>query len=309
MPLPDIQIFWIRHAHSCGNAKDFSNAGPVYKAMFLQTRNPQLSNIGLMQIDQVQQHRELNDFLSTQMDLVCSSDMIRSLETALRLFPDRRIKVVPFVNELTRFELARTLDLDIENKPQRKDTTISRLDSMGYQVRRLDWSWYVPSTPNFVHFIRDIVMDKILHGITAVKRAESKPFRVAIVTHGKWIKRMMDVYTKTPSSVWNEKPYFTPLHCHDTKYKSTEKGVGNVAIFTCLWSRSDLEGFLRKKLKLPRVFTVYETSGFYDSKTGKCIEYDGKRFIDRTKGAKHHVLRCDEWIREISTLKDLENQH
>lgn len=290
----EIQFLWIRHAHSCGNAKSVSTRSNLYKALFLQSRNPQISNLGVVQINQARQalspnKQTLGDFLDHQIDLVCSSDMTRAIETALLLFPQKIVHVVPFVGEHAFSELARRINLDVENQPDSPK-----------KIPRVNYDLYTNKhdRPNFIKFLEKIVvkhwMEKKIHTL-------EKPFRIAIVSHGNFMKNMFLHHTQTNKRVFQETPYFVPNHCLRPHYKPTVPAIGNLGMFTTLWTRENVQDHLSGKQRLPKLMPVYETNAVYDPTTGQCIEYDGKRFI--TSGlSRHHVYRCHPRISNMPEL-------
>jgi len=317
----ELQVFWIRHAHSCGNAKEFSPHSKMYKAMFLQTLNPQISDLGVLQVQQARQALDpekhvLGEFLSTQMDLVCSSNMMRAIETAYHLFPDRTVTVLPYVGERTFAEVARRMNWDVENQAETVERTAERLREMQYDTGRLDYALYrkVSSEyrdsvlrPDFRKFIEHVVVSHWLntHSAFHLSRPQGRPFRVAIVSHGNFLLDMIQHQTSTPTSIWTDTPYFVPEHCLRPHYRPQRPALGNLGMTTTLWTRREIEQFaLRHQRHLPPVLLVYETNAVYDHVTRTCLEYDGKRFVRQSEGRKHHVRRCHPWIRNMATLKD-----
>lgn len=320
MPL---QILWIRHAHSCGNAKEFSPTTKLHKALFLQTLNPQLSDLGGLQIEQARaaedpQRRTLGEFLSEQVDLVCSSNMLRALETAHGLFPERTVTVLPYVSERTFSELARRMHWDLENQAEGIERTLERLRSLHYDTQWLDYALYRKVSteqqdnvlrPDFRRFMEHVVFDHWWNPQSSfhlpLRGRRDRPFRVAIVTHGNFLLDMIQHATQTPSSLWTDPPYFSTAHCLRPHYRPNRPAIGNVGMTTTLWQRSDVEGFLlHRSSRLPAVHLVYETNAVYDPVTKTCLEYDGRRFVQAHEGRKHHVRRCHPWIRNLPTLKD-----
>jgi hypothetical protein len=155
--------------------------------------------------------------------------------------------------------------------------------------------------PSLKKFIAHVVLKHWMNPDSAFRFVEKKkrPFRVAIVTHGNFLKGMVTQTDTDQSQIYSTEPYFKPIHCQLKHYKPQVPAIGNVGTLTTLWTRKDIES----KRKLPRVFVVYETNAVYDSQHKTCLHYDGKRFVKAEFGKKHHVARCHAWIRDIPTLK------
>lgn len=326
-----VQILWIRHAHSCGNAKSFSKNTKLYQAVFLQTLNPQISDLGIMQVEQAQQalspaKRSLGEFLAEQVDMVCSSNMMRAIETAYRLFPEQSVTVLPYVGEHVFSELARKMNWDVENQAEDEPRTLERLKAFQYDTTRIDYRLYNKVAaeyqdwvlrPDLRHFLERVVWHHWFNVHSSYQLPPSpvaaRPLRVAIVTHGNFLLDMIRHHTSTPDRLWNDQPYFQPLHCARPDYRVERPAIGNIGMVTTVWTRDVVQNFIfhsrpnqNKKNptphKLPPVGLVYETNAVYDPLTQSCLEYDGKRFVTYEHGYRHHVRRCQPAIRHIPTL-------
>ena len=326
--LNTIEIVWIRHGHSCGNAKEFSERGLFHKLLKLQSLNPSLSNLGLLQIQQAKtayhdvrpkksrgrtSKKVLNDFLQQKVDFVFCSDMLRAMETAYNLFPKKDIHVLPYVNESSKAKLFIKLNLDVENRSQGPIDSVRRLKHLGYDPSHYNYEEYVDLTngripfPNMHRFMEEVVMNHWFNRqseFTLFPKGERrKKICVAIISHGHFLRNLVRDATRTPSTFWNSKPYFKSVHCQDLDYQSGEPAFGNVAMFTLRLTLPEVRKFLKSGTRLPAVKKLYETDASYDPKTKTCMEYDQKRSILPQYGRKSHVLRCPAHVRNISTLK------
>lgn len=318
-----VQLLWIRHAHSCGNAKVFSQRTKLAQALFLQTLNPSLSDLGVLQVDQARaalnaDHRTLGEFLTHQVDLVCSSNMLRALETAYRLFPDRTITVLPHVGEHAFSEWARRWAWDVENQAQDEPTTLARLAQLGYDPSRVDYTLFrkvaaehndAELRPNVVQFVERVVWTHWLNASSAFCLPPSpvggRPLRVAVVTHGHFLVDLVSAYTTSHATLWDSVPAFQPVFCARPQYRVDRPAVGNLGQLTTLWTRARLARFLTRGQRLPPLRLVYETNAVYDPVAQQCLEYDGRRFVAADQGFRHHVRRCHPAVRDLPTLRTL----
>lgn len=326
-----VQVLWIRHTHSCGNAKSFSQRTKLYQALFLQTLNPQISDLGIMQVEQARaalspKQRTLGEFLAEQVDLVCSSNLMRAIETAYRLFPDKTVTVLPYVGEHAFSELARMMNWDVENQAEDESRTLERLQAFQYDTTRINYRFYNAVAaeyqdwvlrPDLGHFLERVVWQHWFNPQSPHRLPRSpvpaRPLRVAIVTHGNFLLDMIRNHTSTPDTLWNDVPYFQPLHCARPDYRVERPAIGNIGMVITVWTRDVLQDYIfhshskRKKKSskhglLHPVRLVYETNAAYDPLTQSCLEYDGKRFVTARHGYQHHVGRCQPEIRNIPTL-------
>lgn len=308
-----IEITFIRHAMSCGNVKDFAPGPRFLKVLMYSTKNPNLSTIGLWQIKQAKHAHNIQSSKDTlqkylnNMDYVFSSDMLRAMETAYRLFPDKKIQVIPYVSEFSKSKLFFDLGLDWENKQQDYITTLSRLEELGYDTSRFNYDIHQHITsgdivyPNWEKFLKEIVQHKWLNPQSKFYLGKNK--KIAIVTHGHYMRDIINKYTIDSSLYWQQTPYFQSRHCQDIEYKSDTHRIGNVGMFSIKFSSDIINGLIKHKkyLKTPRM--VYETNAVYDPEINACLEYDSKRMVKSDQGRLSHVSTCSDKIKNIRTLK------
>ncbi len=289
-----LELVFIRHAHSCGNAKEFSNATKLTKLLFLQTLNPHLSDLGLLQIAQARSIKPLKHFLD-KVDYVFCSDMVRAMETSLLLFPKTRdIQVIPFIGESSRSKAFIHLNLDIENQAQGPIDSIKRLKALGYDTTRFDYEEYVDLTrgkipfPSFKKFMSNIVKDHWMNLNSLFCLLKSgKTVRVAIVTHGNMLKEILNLQNLPKHFLDARNAQFQPAHCHNINYEPTLNSIGNIGIVM----------FQVKNSELGDPQYIYDTNAVYDE---ECMEYlKEKRFLKHVYGTLKYVKRCSKEIQGI----------
>jgi len=315
----DLEIVFVRHAQSCSNVKEYSTKGKLHKLLVLQQYNPHLSDLGLMQIEQAKTAKNikgesLKSFVQSA-DMVCSSDMLRAMETAYNLCPDQEIHVLPFIGEKSKAKLFIHLNLDVENKPQGPIDSVRRLKALGYDTSHFDYELYFQVTqgripfPNLNKFFQKVVLDHWLNPDSSFSLRQTKtnkPFRIVIVSHGHFLRDLVATKTQAMFHFWHSVPTFQLPHCHEEKdYIPSRPAIGNVGMFAMGMNRKQIESFLRHKSKFSVPENIFETNAVYDEKAKICLKYNKHRFILPEYGHKHHVSRCAKVIQSIPNLKSL----
>ena len=204
----DIVIDWIRHGYSCGNAKVL-NGKNIFKKWRGQVLNPALTDLGLLQAKEYR--KALNGKGQTlsqryaDYDIVCSSDMLRAMETAVNIFGrNRTMTVLPYVQEIPQLKMLEDLRIDKENIPETPAESVRRMEEMGNNMDRLDYDLYNDVSkgkykrPSFRKFLREIVLGRWLSTESPFYRKPAgRPLKVAIVTHG----HFMVLFTKVSSII------------------------------------------------------------------------------------------------------------
>ena len=90
-----MKLYLIRHGLSCGNLMAHKDIHLAPLNAF--NRDPLLTEVG------VQQSKKCSDFIDNKLnlkpDLVISSALIRSIETALHMFPKSDVHIIPYISE------------------------------------------------------------------------------------------------------------------------------------------------------------------------------------------------------------------
>jgi broad specificity phosphatase PhoE len=295
----------------------------VHKVLKLNHLNPHLSNLGLLQIKQAKKayhgdnkRNNVKRFLKEKVDMVCCSDMVRAMETAYNLFPKQEINVIPYVNEKGRSQLFVKLNWDLENHTQGPIDSVRRLKAMGYDPSHYEYGLYLDITqgrlpfPNRKKFFQKVVLDRWLNPESPFyvlpphhTKKSRRPFRIAIVSHGHFLRDLVSQASRAPKSFWSSTPYFRPVHCRNEHYTPDGPAVGNVGMFLMKLTEHDIEDYVRHRHRLPAPYNIFETNAIYNPDTKQCMEYDGKRFILPEYGQKSHVERCPANIRNMKALK------
>lgn len=321
MTAPSLDIVFVRHAHSCGNAKEFSNRSKLYKLVKLQTKDPTISDLGVMQIQTALTATNIHDFTLQQfyqeaIDHVFCSDFMRACETALNLFPQQHVQVVPYIGEKSRSPLLVRLGIDLENATTTPTETIKRLHKMKYDLRHFSYDFYETivkdksaPTPNLKKFFEVVVLQHWMNPQSPFYLFHQKAHvRVAIVTHGHLMRDFFLQHTHfNATEFFAKKPIFANEHCQHQRFQDyvpRRIAVGNVSSFLMkAFTPTQIRRFLTRKLKFDVPMILYETNAVYDPITKTCMSYNDVRFLQSAEGRKHHVLRCEPHIRAISTLK------
>jgi hypothetical protein len=112
---PLLNIIWIRHGYSCANRKRDENKSKNFFKRILEDKHynipdPQLHEIGIEQAKDLAEN--FNKKFLGKIDLICSSELLRSIETA-QVFSTHlddskkssnlsdKVLILPFINEKT----------------------------------------------------------------------------------------------------------------------------------------------------------------------------------------------------------------
>lgn len=261
-----LEILFTRHSSSCGNAREFSDRGKLYKLAKLQSLNPPLSNLGLMQIEtalaaQNQDGLTFKKFIRSTVDKVCCSDMLRACETAKNLFPDREITVLPFVGEKSKAKLF----IHLNNRQHGPIDTVRRLKELKYDTSHFNYNLYVELTkgkipfPNKKKFWEEIVLKKWFNPASPFYLFKHRNrVRVLIVSHGHFLRDLVTEDTKATPDFWHSRSLFQPSengcltvqqkHCSEPNYKPRVSDIGNVGTFML---RVTEKNFQHKRLPAP----------------------------------------------------------
>jgi broad specificity phosphatase PhoE len=314
-----IELVLVRHAQSCSNAKEYDTRGKLHKLLVLQQANPHLSDLGLAQIQQAKKAKNIDgQTLKSYINsahMICSSDMLRAMETAYNLCPNREIVVLPFVGEKAKAKLFIHMNLDVENKPQGPIDSVKRLKALKYDTTHFDYELYFQVTqgripfPNVRKFFQKIVMDHWFNPNSPFHvRDNNTVYRIVIVSHGHFLRELVAYQTQAMFHFWHSPPLFKLPYCKEFQgYKPSRPAIGNVGMFALRFLPEDIEKFLSKKKRLKAPENIFETNAVYDETTQTCLPYNSHRFILPEYGYKHHVSRCDKVIRNIPTLKQHSN--
>jgi broad specificity phosphatase PhoE len=164
-----LNLFFIRHGFAYNNA--VSKLTGIYCPLHKLCKDPSLTEFGKLTSS------ELANMLSFEPDLILSSVLLRSIETALYMFPTKSIVVVPHLSE-NLFGLDNTVSTIDRHKLILKNN----FDRVDYQFVRnkanpnyFSNDSQLPSFEKFLHWLAE--------NITMVTQIHSPEINIAIVTH------------------------------------------------------------------------------------------------------------------------------
>lgn len=134
------KIYWIRHGFSCSNARRLPYK-MLTKLQLALIKDPPLSDMGEEQVRQALA-TGLKQELHSARPVVLASPLLRAIQTALMLFPRHKIMVCPFIHEIPKIQLLAEWGLDRGNAIQPRTEVLGRLQKMGYNIKRVDYSLY-----------------------------------------------------------------------------------------------------------------------------------------------------------------------
>ena len=178
--MPRINRYWVRHGYSCANyTRDNENA---WYNPFAHTRvpDPRLHIVGK---EQAQQLSEIFNRNKETIDLVCSSQLLRSIETAQTLYnrldsvSENKIMILPQICEEGNTN---------DNIPYRYINNI--VPSYTTQLENLDYTKYYPS---YEYFLKKVLISLTNYLISKVgKKSE---YNIIIVSHSHFLKTIFGI--------------------------------------------------------------------------------------------------------------------
>lgn len=239
-------LFFIRHGHSCANlSRELDFLGFLHDI----APNAPLDLLGMKQASHLHDRLQhppppeagyypLYDL--NQVDLVVSSELLRAVETAMLIFQGRTdpIEVVPYLSEC-RFFLAKQLNLDPENQPDSPRVTLEKIE----MLKKAFPTWF-SQTPEVSYDIRgkgdptssnhENFLTFLPHLFRHVirKHPEKRHYRIALVTHGLFMEKLLFGYPlPRKEDIASEPP-------HD------EYRMPNTAVWLQVVSWSEKEGIM-----------------------------------------------------------------
>jgi len=220
-----VQVDWVRHGYSCGNVKQIHRKD-MLTSWKTQTPNPFLTDLGIEQCKRALDatngtHQKLSERLNCT-DLVFCSSLLRTMETAINMFPTiKNIYVIPYVHEKPKSTIGVRCHVDKENRPpslsEIKETVCKELNALGYAdevIDKLNYSIYEDiirsnyyQAPSFQKFLQKLMIErwwnkdshfnfkKLLHTSNQTKHntINSNTIKIAIVSHSNYLQLVADV--------------------------------------------------------------------------------------------------------------------
>lgn len=222
-----VNIYWIRHGLSCANImKAFGMVGRKEKRD-VYAPNSWLSGIGVLQAEKFNNNVDLDE-----IDLFCSSELIRAIQTALLAFKEKtdEITVLPWISEQRaipqgfRRTIAKPFYENKDNIPddvrvtKRKILKIKDIAQKKFEGNYLSVYDETPKVvydqklielkktldPDPVKF-KQLVLPLLVHRALAQKHsiknidAPNLEVNLAIVSHQKFIQKMLGPSDKIPN--------------------------------------------------------------------------------------------------------------
>jgi len=218
-------VVFIRHGFSCANAIEKSgNILEQYKRLFYV--DPPLTNYALNKISPMKKK-----YNSVKFDYILSSTMIRAEETALSLFPNKQILVVPYIKEI---------NFGFDNVIT--DNPTEQLDKINKKLNKENLNYYYSTTKNdewlkTSHLsdydkFKDIILTDIVRKTTF--RNGKRTITIAVITHSNFMKDIFKTQNKPNNvgsgiKVYNyENNYITEINQIPEKNSMFDKYDGTV---------------------------------------------------------------------------------
>lgn len=314
MPL---EIVWIRHGHSCGNAKYFSHHPKLYRDLFLKTKNPALSNLAWAQLEEVQtavrvgnKRQKLKTFLNS-IDVWCCSDLLRAMETcyllknSVRSGRKKDICVLPYVNEVPKSRWLIKFKLDQENQTQGPTESIQRLKELRYDTTQFNYNLYVKLTqgklhyPNLKTFCQKVLLDTWFATNNNKRRGKKTLVRMAIVSHGNFLQEFIQ-QTRSKDIFYHQQPLYRPLQCrHRISEDEKHESLSNLSMFRIRLNQRQVQDYVDDSIRhpLPSVKSIYNPDTVMFQ--GQCYRLTDKKNVTSTEANSKMVTRCPYNIRKI----------
>ena len=178
---PKINIYWVRHGFSCANYIKKKNEGsynPFKLIEHTSVKDPKLHIVGREQAQQLAEEFNKNNI---KIDLVCSSQLLRAIETAQTLYNrldtcSGEIMILP--------QICETGNTD-DNKPYRFIN--GKKPSGTTQLENLDYKSYYP---NYEYFLRNVLVSLKNY---LISKKVIQEYNIIIVSHSSFLKSIFNI--------------------------------------------------------------------------------------------------------------------
>lgn len=226
-----LQIDWIRHGFSCSNALGSLDANTVWSIISSwefkrgkYAKDARLTDIGMAQA-RVANKKFFKRY--EKFDMICCSQLRRAMETAELLFAGihKDIYVLPYVCEV-RHLIGKVTGLNNQTVPtdwmQRRAEVANKFNWMFFETLKIDGyaeasvdNFYKRLLPLMVYMLKRRKEGGPLRDLGTSRR----PIRIAIVSHQRYMRRVMDIKPKIGNTgIWAEQMI----------YNMKKKAVDNV---------------------------------------------------------------------------------
>ena len=178
---PKINIYWVRHGFSCANYIKKKNEGsynPFKLIEHTSVKDPKLHIVGREQAQQLAQEFNENNI---KIDLVCSSQLLRAIETAQTLYNrldtcSGEIMILPQICEKGNTD---------DNKPYRFINNTIPIHTI--QLENLDYKSYYP---NYEYFLRNVLVSLKNY---LISKKVIQEYNIIIVSHSSFLKSIFNI--------------------------------------------------------------------------------------------------------------------
>lgn len=230
-----LQIDWIRHGFSCSNALSSLDANTVWSVISTwevkrskYAKDAKLTDIGISQA--IVANKKLFDRHS-KYDMICCSQLRRAMETAELVFSgiNKDIYVLPYVCEI-RHLAGRVTGFDKQTVPTdwmiRRAEVVKKFNWLFFETLKID-QYAAASVNDFYKRLMPLMVYTLKKQKKLVDLgSERRPIRIAIVSHQRYMRRILDIEEKIGNSaVWVEQMIY------NMKKRAVEKSIGKKQIY------------------------------------------------------------------------------
>tara|TARA_B100001094_G_scaffold332396_1_gene404268 strand:+ start:3619 stop:4269 length:651 start_codon:yes stop_codon:yes gene_type:complete len=184
----EVNIYYIRHGISVANCVHYAKALGSIRHKFVP--DPALTSLG------VTNTITAGKFIKQKIQrptIVCCSALYRAIETAYNMFPDEKIKPMPYICEVS---------YGLENQPQTIEIQKEKF-SKQYPNNLVQWDYNKDhggrTNSNFESFI------KHLEEIVLPVHINKHNINVVVVTHGRFMHNNLNIMKPQHNSVYHKK--------------------------------------------------------------------------------------------------------
>ena len=293
-------ILFVRHAPSCGNMVQYSNA--LFKQIRFQAKNPPLSDLAPASIDAAvhaqDDHGHTLRKALARVNHAATSDMLRALETSALLLPGQNIQVIPYANEIPLSRVFVWAGLDPQCESQGPSETQRALEVLGHDTSQIDWRMYRRVTQGRLPFAdinmfwQKVVLDQWLNPESEFClpiQDTPKAYTILVVTHGRFLRHLIDK-CENYDTFYDQEPYFQPPDCPPARLgRRVIQNTGVVAMSDM--TAEIVQDVLDGKRLFPRAERLYDSSVIRVN--GRCVD------LQSATGHRSWVSRCQAKVRDM----------
>ena len=169
------------------------------------------TDFGVLQVQQLRKRTPSIRKTLREQNVICCSGMVRTMETALFLYPHRKkIYVLPYLEEIRSGPSSgeKIYRLSI------REETESKLTELGHDISVFDWSIHNQITKG-KYMMPDVTLFK--SEVMPVLRKRFKRKKILCVTHGNWMTTFLK-QCRSYNQVVRSDPVHVPKRCQKGAY-------------------------------------------------------------------------------------------